>query len=546
MLARSEIDALFPADLNDPEHWEQLYPPRELPDGAMVTRFAPSPTGFLHIGGIYSAMIDRDLAVGSAGTYFVRVEDTDQARGVEGAAEQFGRAFTYFSVEPTEDELLGKYGPYLQSERLPIYLTYIRELLRSGQAYLCFATKDEIAAITARQQANKVPTGYYGDWAIWRDATDEQVREALAEGRPYVVRFRSSGNRRDRVRYTDLIRGPIEAEDNVNDVVIRKSSDLPLPLPTYHFAHAVDDHLMRVDPVIRADEWIASVPLHLQLCAALGFEAFRYAHIAPLLKQDGGSKRKLSKRKDPEASVDFYIDAGYPADAVLYYLRGLANGRLAEMPLAEALTAPITLAECSVSGALIDLVKLDNISANHIATLSGEQILDAVLPWAKERDKELAAAIEDGREIALKALRIEREGVENPRKDLRKWSDFRDVYAYFFPGLYANPVLPDAIAAIGAPVIDAFVDEFTGNYQDLDDPQEWFEQIRTASRNNGFAGSPKEFKAEPDKFHGSIREASQIIRVALTGSTRSPDLHQVAKALGHDEVLRRVRLLKSA
>ncbi len=543
MLSRSEIDALFRPDLPDPEHWQRRFPPRDLPAGAMVTRFSPSPTGAMHIGGVYVVMIDKAVATRSGGVYFVRVEDTDQARGVEGALAQFDRAFDYFAIQPTEGADTGGYGPYTQSRRADIYLTYVRELLRTDRAYLCFATHEELATITAAQQAAKVPTGYYGRWATWRDAPAPQVRMALAEGRPYVVRFKSPGRPGARVRYVDLIRGRIEADENRNDVVILKSSDQPLPLPTYHLAHAVDDHLMRVNLVVRAEEWISSVPLHLQLFAALGFEPIPYAHIAPLLKQDGGSKRKLSKRKDLEASVDFYIEAGYPAEAVLYYLRGLANGRLAELPMTEALTAPIELAECGVSGALVDVAKLDDISADYIAGLRGEQILAEVSAWAQTFDPQLAATIAEERELALRALRIEREGVDNPRKDLRRWSQFSGVYGYFFPGLFRTPTLDGPLAELDSRVVSALVRDFTATYRHLDDPQEWFEQIRTLAARHGFARNQKEFKANPDKHHGSIREASQIIRVALTGSTRSPDLYQVARVLGRDEVVRRVSAL---
>jgi glutamyl-tRNA synthetase len=544
MLTSSEIDGLFPPDLPEPEHWEQAYPPRDLPDGARVTRFSPSPTGFLHIGGVYAAMIDRDVAIHSDGVYFVRVEDTDQARKVEGSQEQFARAFDYFSLEPTETQA-GPYGPYIQSHRLDIYRTYVRQLLRQGKAYLCFATRDELAEITARQQAAKVPTGYYGRWAIWRDATDDAVREALAEGRPYVVRFRAPGRPGQRVHYVDAIRGRIEQEENQNDVVILKASDQALPLPTYHLAHVVDDHLMRVNLVIRGEEWIPSVPVHRQLFDALGFAPIEYAHIALLLKLDGGNKRKLSKRKDPEASVDFYIESGYPAAAVLYYLRGLANGRLAELALAEALTEPIRISECGVSGALVDLIKLDDISANHVATLPGERILELVGAWADQFDPQLAQALAEERDIAIRALLIERDGAENPRKDLRKWSEFRPVYGYFFNRLF-EPVTDLAgtpMAGIDPAVVSAFAADFAANYQPLDDAQEWFGQIRDLAARHGFAASTKEYKAEPTKYHGSIREASQIIRVALTGSTKSPDLFLVASTLGPDEVVRRVSAL---
>jgi glutamyl-tRNA synthetase len=369
MLDCAVIDALFPADLPEPEHWEQQYPPRQLPDTAQVTRFAPSPTGFVHIGGIYAATFDRDIATHSGGVYLVRVEDTDQSREVEGALTQFAGAFDYFHLAADEGDERGAYGPYRQSAREHIYLTYVRHLLRQSKAYLCFATKDELTDITARQQAAKVPPGYYGRWAIWRDADPVDVAARLAEGAPYVVRFRAPDDAaRQRVRFTDAIRGELEHEANRNDTVILKSSDQSPRLPTYHFAHAVDDHLMRVNLVIRGDEWISSVPLHLQLFDALGFNPPTYAHIAPLMKQIPGGKRKLSKRNDPEASVDFYMQAGYPADAVLYYLRGLANGRLAEMPLNVALTTPLRLDQCGAAGPLVDLV-FDGAQDEHLGVV---------------------------------------------------------------------------------------------------------------------------------------------------------------------------------
>ena len=327
MLDRAVIDPLFPSGLPEPEHWEQRYPPRDLPDGAEVTRFAPSPTGFLHIGAAYTATINHDIALHTGGRYLLRIEDTDQSREVEGALEQFDRAFDYFGIQPTETEADGGYGPYRQSAREASYLTFARHLLHHGAAYLCFATKDELAEITKRQQAAKVPPGYHGRWAIWRDAEPAAVQAELAKGTPYVVRFRAPDDAAGRrVRFVDAIRGELEHEANRNDVVILKSSDQSPRLPTYHFAHAVDDHLMRVTLVIRGEEWISSVPLHLQLFGALGFDPPRYAHIAPLMKQISGGKRKLSKRHDPEAAVDFYLQAGYPAAAMLYYLRGLANG----------------------------------------------------------------------------------------------------------------------------------------------------------------------------------------------------------------------------
>jgi len=548
MLSRTIVDSLFPPDLPEPEHWEQRYPPRDLPEGAQVTRFSPSPTGFLHIGGVYIATIDVDVARHSGGVYLVRLEDTDQARVAEGAAEQFAEAFAYFSIGPDEDDQNGRYGPYSQSLRAQIYLTYVRELLRQDTAYLDFATKQDLEEITARQRAAGALPGYYGQWARWRDADPAQVAERLEAGDPYVVRFRSPAAAGARVSFTDAIRGELTLDANRNDAVILKSSDSEPRLPTYHFAHAVDDHLMRVTLVIRGEEWISSVPLHLQLFDALGFPRVQYAHVALLMKQEGGSRRKLSKRRDPEATVSFYIEQGYPAPAVQYYLRGLANGRLAEMPLPEALATPIRLSECGTAGPLVDMVKLDDICADYVATLPGEQILAEVTAWARRYEPEnpdLAVVLEAEPERALGALSIERDGVANPRKDLRKWADFRAVYGYFFPALFDLVTDPadERFAGLDPDLVRAVARAFADGYQPPTADTDWFDQIRRLAADLGFAPSQKVYKQDPAAYRGSIREASQVIRVLLTGSPRSPDLAAVAAALGPEEVLRRVRAL---
>ncbi|MBV9795317.1 MAG: glutamate--tRNA ligase [Actinobacteria bacterium] len=543
MLSPELIDSLFPADLPGPEHWEQRYPPRDLPPGALVTRFGPSPTGYLHIGGVYVAMIDADLARHTGGTYLLRIEDTDQARVTEGATEQFADGLTYFTISPTEDDLSGHYGPYVQSSRAEIYLTYAREMLRQDRAYLDFATKADLEDITARQRAAGALPGYYGKWAIWREATEEQVRERLAAGDPFVVRFRSPGLSGGRVSFTDAIRGELSADDNRNDAVILKSSDQPLRLPTYHFAHAVDDHLMRISLVVRGDEWLSSVPLHLQLFDALGFPRIQYAHVAPLMKQDGGSRRKLSKRKDPEASVGFYIEQGYPAEAVQYYLRGLANGRLAELPLPDALAAPIELSGFNAAGALVDLVKLDDISADYIATLPADAIIGQVSTWAEAYDPVLTEVLAAEPGLARRALDIERVDVPNPRKDLRRWADFRPVYGYFFPQIFAPVTNPadERFSGLAPDLVRHVATAFADGYQPPGPDVEWFDQIRELATALGFAPNAKTYKKDPGAYPGSIREASQVIRVLLTGTPRSPDLAQVAGALGTDEVLRRIR-----
>jgi glutamyl-tRNA synthetase len=546
MLSQHLIDSLFPPGLPEPEHWERRYPPRGLPAGAEVTRFAPSPTGFLTLGGVYAATIDADVARQSGGVYLVRIEDTDQARVTAGAAEQFAEAFAYFSIGPDEDDQTGHYGPYTQSARAEIYLTYARDLLRRGLAYPCFATRLDLEEIAARQRAAGAPPGYYGRWAIWRDASEEQVAERLAAGEPYVIRFRSPGIAGVRVSFTDAIRGELTQDDNRNDAVILKSSDAETRLPTYHFAHVVDDHLMRVTLVIRGDEWISSVPLHLQLFDALGFERIRYAHHAALMKQDGGSRRKLSKRKDPEATVTFYIEQGYPAPAVQYYLRGLVNGRLAEMPLEQALAAPIRLSEAGAAGPLVDMVKLDDICADYVATLPGEQILAEVTTWAYRYTPDLVAVLETERSLALRALAVERVGVPNPRKDLRKWADFKAVYGWFFPLLF-EPVTDPADARFGGldpDLVRAVASGFADAYSPPGADDDWFGQIRRLAADLGFAPNQKAYEQDPSAFPGSIADASQVIRVLLTGSRQSPGLKAVADALGTDEVLRRVRALR--
>jgi len=413
-----------------------------------------------------------------------------------------------------------------------------------------FATKQDLEELTARQRAAGALPGYYGKWAIWRCADSDEVTKRLAAGEPYAVRFRSPGVSGNRVSFTDAIRGELSMDDNRNDAVILKSNGTEPRLPTYHFAHAVDDHLMRVNLVIRGEEWISSVPLHLQLFDALGFERVQYAHIATLMKQDGSSRRKLSKRRDPEANVSFYIEQGYPAPAVQYYLRGLANGRLAEMPLADALAAPIRLSECGTAGPLVDTVKLDDISGDYIATLSGEQIRAEVSTWAARYDPELAGILAAEPGLALRALAIEREGVPNPRKDLRKWADFRSVYGYFFPQIFELVTDPaDArfsSLSLDPDVVREVARAFAAAYQPPTAETIWFDQIRQLAAELGFAPSQKVYKQDPAAYKGSIREASQVIRILLTGTPRSPDLPQVAGALGTEEVLRRVRAVTAA
>ena len=544
MLAAEFINTLFDAGLPEPSHWESSYPPRDLPPGAIVTRFAPSPTGFLHTGGVYTANLGKNLAVHSAGSYFIRIEDTDQARVVPGSREQFARAFKYFDIESDENDSNSKWGPYEQSKRERIYHTYARELLRCDHAYLCFCTREALAQMTEEQNTAKLQTGYYGSWARCRNLSQAEVMSCLEAGKPYTIRFRSPDGPPGRVEFVDLIRGRIEHQDNANDIVLLKSSDQLPRLPTYHFAHVVDDTLMRVNVVLRGEEWISSVPVHLQLFKALGFKPIPYAHIAPLMKFDGASRRKLSKRKDNEADVAFYIESGYPAGAVLHYLRGLANSRFAEMTFAESASSALSLSECGVAGPIFDLVKLESISREFIAQLPIEEALEGLLTWARENDPELATVLTGNLPQVRRIFANER----NPavqRKDLAKWNEFRERYALYFQELFppvSDPSDP-RFAPVGPQIVVKLATAFADSYRHEDNKEAWFEQIRSLASAHGFAPTAGQYKKSPESFAGSIGHVSNVIRIAMTGLTTSPDLFLVAQNLGEEEVLRRVRAL---
>ena len=545
MLVAEFINTLFDAELPEPSHWESAYPPRDLPPGAIVTRFAPSPTGFLHTGGVYTANLGKNLAHHSGGSYFIRIEDTDQAREVPGSREQFARGFEYFDIESDEDDSNSKWGPYEQSKRERIYHTYARELLRRDRAYLCFCTREELARMTEEQNAAKLQTGYYGSWARCRNLSQAEVMSRLEREQPYTIRFRAPDNLSGRVEFVDLIRGRIEHQDNVNDIVLLKSSDQSPRLPTYHFAHAVDDTLMRVTLVLRGEEWISSVPLHLQLFNALGFEPIPYAHIAPLMKFDGASRRKLSKRKDNEADVDFYIRSGYPAGAVLHYLRGLANSRFAEMTFEESASSALSLSECGVAGPIFDLVKLESISREFIAQLPTEEALENLLTWARDYDPELATIVSNNLLLARRIFANERQPGVMQRKDLAKWEEFRPAYGLYFQELF--PLTSDPLDPRFAPVepdmVVKLAKDFADSYRHEEDKEAWFEQIRSLAAAHGFAPTAARYKKNPENFAGSISHVSNAIRIALTGLKQSPELFLVAHNIGEEEVLRRVRAL---
>ncbi|MEU3064547.1 glutamate--tRNA ligase family protein [Streptomyces subrutilus] len=539
------IDSWFPARLPELRHWETLFAPRTLPPGAEVTRFAPSPTGSLHLGGLYVAALARESAAVTGGVYLLRIEDTDKRREVAGAEAEFGRVFDYFGLAPDEGGTTGAHGPYRQSERAEIYLSHARDLVRRELAYPCFCSAEDLARGAREQQASRSPIGYYGKWAPCRGLSVARADARIAAGEPYTVRLRRPAGMPGRVRFRDRIRGSLTMLDNGNDVVLLKSAEAGVRLPTYHFAHVVDDHLMGVTLVIRGEEWISSLPLHRQLHEALGFRAPQYAHIAALMKVDGGSRRKLSKRKDPESAASFYVAAGYPARAVLHYLRGLANSRLAELPADEALATPVRLAESGLSGPLVDLARLRSLSRDHIASLPPREALDALRTWAGGHDPELAEVLARHGELAVRVFEIARRGTGTPRKDLACWSEFREAYGFFFPELHTPVRSPEDPRFGGLPAgavarVAAELAAGAGLPGGAAGEVPWLDRLRELAGRLGYAPDVRTYRAEPERYRGSVRDVANVLRVCVTGRTRSPDLFQVTGALGEAEVLRRL------
>ncbi len=532
-------DLIFPDVQLTPEAYEEQYPVRALKEGARVTRIAPSPTGYLHLGVLFTATVNYLTARASDGVFFFRLEDTDKKREVDGGAEDILAGLRAYGLNIDEGfESLtkesGVYGPYRQSDRAVIYHTYAKALLLQGDAYPCFCTAEALDATRAKQEAQKMRTGYYGEFASCRQLTPEQAIARIEAGEPYVVRLRSNGDESRRVKFDDMIKGTIEMPENDQDIVLLKTDGIP----TYHFAHAVDDHLMRTTHVIRGDEWIASVPIHLQLFRTLGFKPPKYAHVSPIMKEDDGGKRKLSKRKDPEAAVHFYTEQGYPADSVMEYLLTVANSDYEEWrrthPDDSRLAFPFNLKKMSVSGALFDLNKLNDVSKNVIAVMDTDAVTDAVLAWAKDYDVTLYEKLAANTEKARGIFAIDRGG-NKPRKDLAKWSDVPSYVEYFYeaPAEYPWPEQLDKAD------IDAILTAYEAVYDPSADKQAWFDTVKSICEPLGFCPEVKEYKKNPDAYKGHAGDVSTVIRVAITGRRNTPDLCAIMQLLGKDEVSKR-------
>lgn len=524
-----------------PQDLEVKYQQRALPEGAKVTRIAPSPTGFVHFGNLFPALISERLAHQSSGVFLLRIEDTDTKRKVKGAVEmiidQFKNYGFCFDEGAIKDGDNGSYGPYRQSERVDIYHVYAKMLVQKGLAYPCFCTADELESMRREQEQQKVPIGYYGEWAKYRDCDIETVKAMLAQNKPYVLRLKSPGKQGGRIKVSDLVKGELELDENYLDQVLLKSDGIP----TYHFAHAVDDHLMRVTHVVRGEEWLSSLPLHIQLFSILGFKAPKYLHISLLMKKEGESKRKLSKRKDKEAALSYYHAEGYPVESVMEYIMTVLNSNYEQWHQQNADKTyrdfKFSIAKLGASSSLFDLDKLLDVSKNIIAGYDAKTVLDLVVDWAKEYDKQLYDMILADKNYALKIFSIGRTGPK-PRKDIAKWSDVKEYISFFYDDLfkYQDP-LPEHISPVDAVTI---LENYKTIYHADDESEIWFERIKKLADKLGYAMRPKDYKNEPQKYKGHVGDVSMVLRLAVSGKQCSPDMFSIMQILGYDRVIDRL------
>lgn len=512
------------------EEAEAQYPARQLPDGAEVMRVPPSPTGFVHIGTIYAGLVNERIAHQSGGMFILRIEDTDKKREVEGSVDQIIQAFNDFEIPYDEGPgIEGQYGPYFQSQRAKIYLGYAIDLLQRGRAYPCFATPEELQASIKDQQSKKVRPGYYGEWALWRNKSEEEIYAALDAGKPFVLRFKSDGSHNRRITFTDVFKGKMEVPENDLDVPLIKSDETRLP--TYHLAHVVDDYLMRVTKVFRSDEWLPSTALHIELAQAFGHNPFQYGHFAPIsvIDKNGGGKRKLSKRKDDKADVQYWLTAGYPVDAIKAYLLGLANSNFEDWyranpdkPIAEF---PVSLQKLAASRApLLDMQKLEDYAKDYIARLPQDEFNRQVTRFADDRFRQ---ALEDNIEYTNKVLSIERDG-DKPRKDLAKWSDAYEQYGYFFDQTFEAdfaPRIAEELKGTSDEDVRKALDRYLQDYNYSDSFNDWLAKTRAGASDTGL----------------HMRDYTKVIRVKLTGKTRTPDLYLIQQVMGDARVRARLR-----
>ena len=537
---------LFPNITKTPEDLEIQYPPRNLPEGARVTRFAPSPTGYLHIGGLFGALTDVLTAKASGGVSYLRIEDTDKKREIDDGVSAIINGFADFGVRFDEGVTgfgteSGAYGPYTQSHRVEIYHIVAKSMVQKGLAYPCFCTAEELTALREQQEADgALIRGYFGKYAKCRDLTLEQIEENLRAGKPYVLRFRSSGSEDRRICFDDVIRGKIEMPENIIDEVLLKSDGIP----TYHFAHVCDDHFMRTTHVIRGEEWLSSVPKHLALFRACGYKPPKYVHTAQVMKIDetDGAKRKLSKRKDPEAAVSYFVEKGFPKESLIEYLLTLLNSNFEDWrranPTADAMDFPFNLKKMSSSGCLFDLQKLTDVSKNVISHMDAETVYARVKTWAQTYDPDFAALLCADAAYSTAILNIDRD-VPKPRKDIAKWEDVPDYLSYFFDSRFVPSYeLPQHVTAASA---KAIAEAYLPVYDPSEDKDGWFARVKSICPALGYCPEVREYKKNPQNYPGHVGDVSTVIRLAITGRTHTPDLCAIMQLLGKERVLSRLR-----
>ena len=534
-------ELLFPDVTDTPEMLEERFPQRNLPEGAVVTRMAPSPTGFVHLGNLVQGLTSERMAHQSGGVLFLRVEDTDAKREVPGAVEVLINTLKHYGIHFDEGATMdgdnGIYGPYRQRQRAGIYHVYAKKLVSEGMAYPCFCTEEELSAMREQQEANKENTGYYGKYAIWRDRSLEDIQAQLAAGNPWVLRFRSTGSIENQFKFDDLVKGKLTITENNIDHVLLKSDGIP----TYHFAHAVDDHLMRTTHVVRGDEWLPTLPFHIQLFKALGFKLPKYVHIGPLQKMDGTSKRKLSKRKDPELALTYYKSEGFPVAAVYEYIMTLLNSNYEDWRRANPDAPPqdfkFSPKKLNPAGSLFDYAKLVDVSKNVISRMSAEDVYAQLLDWAKEFDPDFGAKLEADRPYAVKILAIGRGG-KKPRKDLAVWKDAKPYMGFFYDEYLEAPVFDEKFDK--AVVVDV-LNRFLAAFDISDDSGAWFDKVKAITNDIGFTTDMKAYKLSPTAFPGTVADVSTFIRLAVTGQVNSPDLYTVMQILGKDRTVARIQ-----
>ena len=536
---------LFPNVSETCEEVEARFPGRNLPEGAVVSRMAPSPTGFVHLGNLVQGTISERMAHQSGGVLFLRVEDTDAKREVPGAVEVLIDTLKHYGIQfdegATHDGDAGNYGPYRQRQRASIYHVFAKKLVSEGKAYPCFCTEEELTAMREQQEAAKVNFGYYGQYAMWRDRSLEDVQAQLSAGNPWVLRFRSTGSIENQFKFDDLVKGKLTITENDIDHVLLKSDGIP----TYHFAHAVDDHLMHTTHVVRGDEWMATLPFHIQLFHALGFKLPKYVHIGPLMKMDGTSKRKLSKRKDPELALTYYKAEGFPIAAVREYIMTILNSSFEDWRRANPDTDldefKFSPKKLNPAGSLFDYAKLVDVSKNVISRMDAETVYTLLTEWAQEFDADFGAKLANDPEFATKILAIGRGG-KKPRKDLAVWKDAKEYMGFFYDEYLTAPVFDEKFDKA---TVKAALEKFVAVYDYADDSATWFDKVKAITEELGFTTDMKAYKADPSAFPGTVADISTFIRQAVTGKTNAPDLHTVMQILGKERSLARINAVIS-